>query len=76
MGSRRFAAFWRGFFPLSLPGVRSGSLLVLVLCPGFYITPPALGGLGDDMLSSFIAARVDTSFDLAGIAARRSFSWD
>ncbi|WP_247355047.1 ABC transporter permease subunit [Bradyrhizobium sp. 160] len=69
MGARPFAAFWRVFFPLSLPGVRSGSLLVFVLCLGFYVTPAALGGLGDAMLSTFIAAQVDNSFDLARIAA-------
>ncbi|MBM7487893.1 putative spermidine/putrescine transport system permease protein [Bradyrhizobium sp. USDA 3686] len=69
MGARPFAAFWRVFFPLSLPGVRSGSLLVFVLCLGFYITPAALGGLSDAMLSTFIAAQVDNSFDLARIAA-------
>ncbi|MCK1606649.1 ABC transporter permease subunit [Bradyrhizobium sp. 166] len=69
MGARPFAAFCRVFFPLSLPGVLSGSLLVFVLCLGFYITPAALGGLGDAMLSTFIAAQVESSFDLARIAA-------
>lgn len=69
MGARPFAAFWRVFLPLSLPGVRSGSLLVFVLCLGFYITPAALGGLGDAMLSTFVAAQVESSFDLPRIAA-------
>lgn len=68
MGARPFVAFWRVFLPLSLPGVRSGSLLVFVLCLGFYITPAALGGLGDAMLSTFIAAQVSSSFDVAGVA--------
>ncbi|TCU31314.1 ABC transporter permease subunit [Rhizobium azibense] len=68
MGARPFTAFWRVFIPLSLPGVRSGSLLVFVICLGFYITPAALGGLGDAMLSTFIAAQVQTTFELAGIA--------
>ncbi|WP_050384972.1 ABC transporter permease subunit [Bradyrhizobium pachyrhizi] len=69
MGARPFAAFWRVFLPLSLPGVRSGSLLVFVLCLGFYITPAALGGLRDVMLSTFIAAQVATSFNMARTAA-------
>ncbi|MDF0498627.1 hypothetical protein [Bradyrhizobium yuanmingense] len=69
MGARPFAAFWRVFFPLSLPGVRSGSLLVFVLCLGFYITPAALGGLRDAMLSTFIAAQVSSSFNMARTAA-------
>ncbi|WP_316398938.1 ABC transporter permease subunit [Bradyrhizobium sp. 33ap4] len=69
MGARPFTAFWRVFFPLSLPGVRSGSLLVFVLCLGFYITPAALGGLRDAMLSTFIAAQVSSSFNAARTAA-------
>lgn len=69
MGARPFEAFWRVFFPLSLPGVRSGVLLVFVICLGFYITPAALGGLRDVMLSSFIASQMATSIDLAPVAA-------
>ncbi|MER8710216.1 ABC transporter permease subunit [Mesorhizobium sp. M1088] len=69
MGARPFTAFWRVFFPLSLPGVRSGSLLVFVICLGFYITPAALGGLGDAMLSTFIASQFQTSFNMARVAA-------
>ncbi|MCK1517517.1 ABC transporter permease subunit [Bradyrhizobium sp. 190] len=68
MGARPFAAFWRVFFPLSLPGVRSGALLVFVGCLGFYITPQALGGLSDAMLSGFIADQFQSTFDLAPIA--------
>ncbi|RWM28424.1 ABC transporter permease subunit [Mesorhizobium sp.] len=68
MGARPLTAFWRVFFPLSLPGVRAGSLLVFVFCLGFYITPAALGGLRDAMLSTFIAGQVATSFDVSRIA--------
>lgn len=68
MGAPPFAAFWRVFLPLTLPGVRSGALLVFVLCLGFYITPTALGGLRDAMLSTFIAAQVTSSFNMAHIA--------
>lgn len=68
MGARPSTAFWRVFFPLSMPGVRSGCLLVFVVCLGFYITPAALGGLGDAMLSTFIAAQVRTSFNMARVA--------
>ncbi|MBY2918414.1 ABC transporter permease subunit [Rhizobium leguminosarum] len=69
MGARPFTAFWRVYFPLSMPGVRSGTLLVFVICLGFYITPAALGGLGDAMLSTFIASQVATGFDMASISA-------
>lgn len=69
MGARPLAAFWRVFLPLSLPGVRSGSLLAFVFCLGFYVIPKALGGLGDAMLSTFIASQVSSSFNIARIAA-------
>ncbi|CAH2405105.1 ABC transporter permease subunit [Mesorhizobium escarrei] len=69
MGAGPFLAFWRVFLPLSLPGIRSGSLLVFVVCLGFYVTPQALGGLGDAMLSTFIASQVASSFNLAPTAA-------
>ncbi|MER8703869.1 ABC transporter permease subunit [Mesorhizobium sp. M1273] len=68
MGARPLTAFWRVFFPLSLPGVRSGSLLVFVFCLGFYVTPAALGGLRDAMLSTFVAGQVASSFDIPRIA--------
>nr|WP_255647784.1 ABC transporter permease subunit [Ensifer sp. IC4062] len=69
MGARPSTAFWRVFLPLSLPGVRSGALLVFVICLGFYITPAALGGLRDTMLSTFIASQVRSSTNLAPTAA-------
>ncbi|MCK1738280.1 ABC transporter permease subunit [Bradyrhizobium sp. 138] len=69
MGAPPFAAFWRVFLPLSLPGLRSGLLLVFVFCLGFYITPAALGGLRDAMLSTLIAAQVASSFNMAQTAA-------
>jgi putative spermidine/putrescine transport system permease protein len=44
LGARPVIVFWRVFFPMSLPGVLAGCLLVFVLAVGFYITPAILGG--------------------------------
>lgn len=44
LGASPRVAFWTVFFPLSLPGVIAGSLLVFILCLGFYVTPALLGG--------------------------------
>ncbi len=44
LGARPIKVFWRVFFPMSLPGVMAGCLLVFVLAVGFYITPAILGG--------------------------------
>ncbi|WP_315858670.1 ABC transporter permease subunit [Rhizobium leguminosarum] len=69
MGAKPFTAFLRVFLPLSVPGIRSGCILVFVVCLGFYITPQALGGLGDTMLSTLINSRLTTSLDMAPTAA-------
>ncbi|MDX1054042.1 ABC transporter permease subunit [Sinorhizobium medicae] len=69
MGAKPFTAFLRVFLPLSVPGIRSGCILVFVVCLGFYITPQALGGLGDTMLSTLINSQLTTSLDMAPTAA-------
>ena len=58
MGAGAWRTFFRVFLPLSLPGVRSGCLLVFLISLGFYITPVMLGGLGDRMLVNLIDAQV------------------
>ncbi|MFK0692094.1 ABC transporter permease [Mesorhizobium sp. IMUNJ 23033] len=72
MGAHPFSAFWRVFSPLNLPGLRSGELLVLILSLQLSIAPAALGGLRDAMLSTFIAAEVQSSFNLGRIGAASS----
>lgn len=44
LGATPVQTFWQVFVPLSLPGVVAGSLIVFVLCLGFYVTPAVLGG--------------------------------
>jgi putative spermidine/putrescine transport system permease protein len=44
LGASRWNAFWRITWPLSLPGVLSGSILVFVLAISAYIIPQLLGG--------------------------------
>lgn len=43
-GASPIQAFWRVFFPLSLPGAMAGAVLVFIMGWGFYITPQVLGG--------------------------------
>jgi putative spermidine/putrescine transport system permease protein len=54
LGSTPFQAFWRVFFPLSLPGVYAGALLVFVVALGFYVTPAVLGGPKQEMLGEVV----------------------
>lgn len=56
MGAGPARAFWTVFFPLSTPGLFAGSLIVFVLCLGFYVTPAILGG-GRVILISMKMAR-------------------
>lgn len=43
-GATPVQAFWQVFFPLSLPGLSAGVVLVFTLSLGYYITPALLGG--------------------------------
>lgn len=44
LGASPARAFWSVFFPLSLPGLFAGALMVFILCLGFFVTPAVLGG--------------------------------
>lgn len=55
LGAPFFTAFRRIYFPLSLPGVTAGCLLVFILAIGYYITPLLIGGANDQMVSALIA---------------------
>jgi putative spermidine/putrescine transport system permease protein/spermidine/putrescine transport system permease protein len=44
LGSPPVKAFWQIFVPQTLPGLLAGTVLVFVLCLGFYVTPAVLGG--------------------------------
>ena len=56
LGATPVQTFWQVFVPLSLPGVVAGSLIVFVLCLGFYVTPAVLGGGKVIMVSMQITA--------------------
>lgn len=55
LGAGPFYAFWKVYFPLTLPGIAAGCLLTFILCLGYYITPALVGGPSDQMVSFFVA---------------------
>jgi ABC-type spermidine/putrescine transport system permease subunit I len=59
LGASPMKAFWTVFFPLSSPGLIAGSLIVFVLCLGFYVTPAVLGGGKIIMVSMKIASNIE-----------------
>jgi putative spermidine/putrescine transport system permease protein len=58
LGASRWQTFWRVTFPLSLPGIGAGALLVFIMALGFFITPALLGGRKEQMLSNLIQIQV------------------
>ena len=44
LGAGPTATFWQVFFPLSLSGLAAGTVMVFVLCLGFFVTPALMGG--------------------------------
>jgi len=62
LGASKFQAFWRAFFPLSLPGLASGGLLVFILAIGFFITPALMGSEQDSTIPMLIDSQVETYF--------------
>jgi len=63
LGATPWTAFWRVYFPQSLPGIGAGGLLVFILALGYYITPALVGGPTDQMVSYFIADHTTRSLN-------------
>ncbi len=54
LGAGRIRTFVSVVFPLSLPGVFAGCLIVFVMSLGFYVTPALLGGPQTLMIATLI----------------------
>jgi ABC-type spermidine/putrescine transport system permease subunit I len=63
LGASRFATFWLVFFPSTRVGLMAGSILVLVLSLGYYITPVLLGGPGDQPIAVLISNQVTSQLN-------------
>jgi spermidine/putrescine transport system permease protein len=53
-GASPWQRFWRVTFPLSLPGIFSGALLVFIPVLGIFAIPDILGGTGDMLTGNLI----------------------
>ena len=69
LGANPFTAFIKVFFPLSLPGVGAGSLIVFILSIGFFITPALLGGRKNIVISMLIENQVTVQLNWPFAAA-------
>ena len=54
LGAPAWTRFWRVTFPLSLPGIFSGSALVFIPVLGMFAVPELLGGTGDILIGNLI----------------------
>jgi putative spermidine/putrescine transport system permease protein/spermidine/putrescine transport system permease protein len=69
LGANPWKTFWRVYFPLSLPGVVAGSILVFTMALGFFITPAILGGGRASTIVMAIKDQVQVLVDLQLAAA-------
>lgn len=58
LGANRLMVFVRVIFPLSVPGVVAGSLLVFTLSVSAYVTPALLGGGLTMMMGTLVAQQI------------------
>ncbi len=68
LGATNWTAFWRVYFPQSVPGIGAGSILVFILSIGYYITPELVGGTKGVFISNRIAYHISSSLNW-GLAA-------
>ncbi len=68
LGAHDWTAFWRVYFPQTVPGIGAGAILVFILAIGYYITPELVGGTSGIFISNRIAYHISTSLNW-GLAA-------
>ena len=69
LGATPARAFFGVFLPLSLPGLVAGTVIVFILCLGFYVTPAVLGGGKVIMVSNHIANDIELFFNWGAASA-------
>ncbi|MFK5997295.1 MAG: ABC transporter permease [Rhodobacterales bacterium] len=69
LGASPLRVFTRVYFPLSLPGIGAGGLLVFIISMGFYVTPALLGGPQDVLLAQIIEQQISDTLNWGFAAA-------
>jgi ABC-type spermidine/putrescine transport system permease subunit I len=87
LGASQRIIFWRIFFPLTLPALAAGAILVLILTLGFFITPAILGGGRVPMIANMLdilinrmprwelAAAISTVLLLLTLSCYAAYRW-
>jgi putative spermidine/putrescine transport system permease protein len=63
LGANDWTAFWRVYFPQTVPGIGAGAILVFILSIGYYITPELVGGTSGIFISNRIAYHISYSLN-------------
>jgi len=63
LGASPWATFRDVIWPLSLPGVSSGCLMVFLLALGFFVTPALIGGPQQMMIATLVSQQVREMLD-------------
>ena len=69
LGATPAYTFRKVFLPLSLPGLLAGTLIVFILCLGFYVTPAILGGGRVIMVAMQITNNIELFFNWGAASA-------
>ncbi|MFP4537949.1 MAG: ABC transporter permease [Dichotomicrobium sp.] len=69
LGANQLVAWFRVYFPLTLPGLAAGVMLVFILAIGYYITPALVGGETGIFISNLIASNMQGSSAQLKLAA-------
>ena len=69
LGGTPFVTFRKVYFPLTVPGIGAGCLLVFIIAIGYYITPALVGGASGTLISNTIAYHMKSSLDWAFASA-------
>jgi putative spermidine/putrescine transport system permease protein len=59
LGATETKAFWYVFFPQTLGGLRSGTIIIFILSMGYFITPALVGSRKDMMIGTLIVFQID-----------------
>ena len=63
MGAKPSYALLKVYWPLTIPGLAAGTLLVFILAVGYYITPALVGGADGILISNLIAGHIQKSLN-------------
>jgi putative spermidine/putrescine transport system permease protein len=61
LGANPVTTFLKVYFPLTVPGLSAGAILVFIISVGYYITPALVGGVDGQMISNMIEFHMRSS---------------